>query len=93
MYYQGRVRPVYYQGKRQENPCQTCANNQYHAYGDERQCTTCKDYEFFKESTPIDIMRVKIFNWLNRKGLHARPQKDWPFVEIDWKSMGFKSRP
>lgn len=91
MYYQGRVRPVYFQGKRVENVCYACANNHYHAYGDEQLCVNCKEHEHFKGKTKLIEFKIALFNWLNKKGIYAQPKKNWPFIEIDWKRMGRKS--
>ena len=90
MYYQGKVRPVYFQGKVVNNPCQTCANNHYHSYGNENQCNRCEEYYYYRERSKIDDARIKLFDWLNRKGFYARPKQNYPFIEIDWERMGKK---
>lgn len=83
MYYQGKVRPVYFQGPKVNNPCQVCANNSYTSYGDEKICQECKEYKEFRQRNKIDDLRIKLFNWLNKKGIYATPTKNWPYIRID----------
>lgn len=93
MYYQGKCRPVYFQNKKVVNPCQECANNSYTSFGDEKTCNECKEYISFRQRTKIDEARIKLFTWLNKKGLYAKPTTNFPFVEFDWRRMGKESRP
>ncbi len=83
MYYQGKVRPVYYQGEVVNNPCQKCANNQYNAFGEEETCNACKEYVNFHQRTTTDEAIIKILEWLKRRGVNARRKKNWPYFKID----------
>lgn len=76
----GRLLPV---GEAKYNPCQYCANNMYHKYGDEDYCHSCKEYNHFQKLTGYLEFKIKLFDFLNRRGIRARQKKNWPYFKID----------